>query len=112
MRTISANENSKRGSGLSRRPDPWGGDRPVIYERTVTRPVPPAGPTKPITDWSDKFLSQKWPFANGLPLPDVDSARKSARDQASHSADSSNLDGLPTMHLSCLRREETLQLPA
>jgi hypothetical protein len=84
----------------------------LIYERTVTRPVPPAGPTKPITDWSDKFLSQKWPFAKGLPLPDVDSARKIARDQAKQIAEGANLDGRPTMQLSRRRLEELLELAA
>jgi hypothetical protein len=84
----------------------------LIYAKTVTRPVLPVGPTKPITDWSDRFLSQKWLFAKGLPLPDIDSARAIARDQAKQIAEGASVGGRPTMQLSRRRLEELLELAA
>jgi hypothetical protein len=80
--------------------------------KKVTRPVLPAGPTTPVTDWSDKFLSQKWFFAKGLPLPDIDSAREIARDQAKQIAEGNIIDGRPTMQLSRRQLEELLELAA
>jgi hypothetical protein len=84
----------------------------LFYAKTATRPVLPTGPTKPITDWSDRFLSQKWLFAKGLPLPDIDSARAIARDQAKQIAEGASVGGRPTMQLSRGRLEELLELAA
>jgi len=79
--------------------------------KKVSRAAPLAGRTTPATDWSDKFLSQKWLFAKGLPLPNIDNAREIARDRAKQIAEGNIVDGRPTMQLSRRRLEELLELP-
>jgi hypothetical protein len=78
----------------------------------MTRAVTPAGPTMPVVDWTDKFLSRAWPFAKGLPLPDIDSARAIARGHAGKITSGNIADGRPTMQLSRQRLEELLELAA
>jgi hypothetical protein len=84
----------------------------MIEAKKMTRTVTSGGPTTSVVDWTDKFLSREWPFAKGLPLPDIDGARAMARSQAGQITSGNIVDGRPTMQLSRGRLEELLELAA
>jgi hypothetical protein len=60
-------------------------------------------------DWTDRFLSRAWPFAQTAPLPEIDAPRLTARKQADQIATGNIFDGRPTMQLSRARLEELLE---
>lgn len=76
------------------------------------RPAAMASRTTPVVDWTDRFLSRRWPFAKDLPLHDIDGARAMARREADQIANGNIFDGRPTMQLSRARLESLLELAA
>ena len=60
-------------------------------------------------DWTDRFLSRGWPFAETAPLPEIDGPRSIARKLADPIATGNFFDGRPAMLLSRARLEDLLE---